>query len=426
MTEHKKPSDLPEINRLLPQSEEAERGLLSSFLLAPREVGGMCAERHITAADFHLKKHATIYRHLAKAWAGGESMDGITLTESLRNDHELEDAGGVVYVTEVSTYWPTAANAGRYIEILEEKAALRRLIATCEEFKTRGYDEQADVPNLILAAQQALAAIAIRGAAEQKSFRTLLMETVDSIERGDDATADILSGIESLDAKVRMRRGNFIVIGGEAKSGKTALAGNILANAAVRQEKRVAVFSLEMTATELIKRCISSEGRVNVAMMGRTPSAHEIGGVTRAVVALQNCDIEIVADTCDFGSIVARARQLHAKRPLDLVVLDYLQLAEFSTGRKGETRQEIVAQISRTCKRLAVELDCVFIALSQLNDDGKLRESRAIGQDANAVIAVEKEEDGGRTLRIVAQRNGESGVNAAVQWIPNFTRFESR
>jgi replicative DNA helicase len=386
----------------------------------------MCAERHITERDFYLPAHATVYRCLFNAWSAGDPIDFITITQSLRDSHELEGCGGAGYVTELFTFLPTAANAAEYLEILEEKSALRRLITVCEDYRRRGYEHLYDVPNLILAAQQDIAAVTIRGAVEQKPFRTLLMETVDSIERGDDATADILSGIQSLDALVRMRRGNFIVIAGETKSGKTALAGNILANAAVRQEKRAVVFSLEMTATELIKRCISSEGRVNVAMMGRQPSSHEIGGVQRAVVALSTADIELVCDTYDLGSIIARARQLHAKRPLDLIVLDYLQLVEFSTGRRGETRQEIVAQISGTCKRLAGELNCVFIGLSQLNDDGKLRESRAIGQDANAVISVDKEEDGGRVLRVVAQRNGASGVEAAVQWIPNYTKFEDR
>lgn len=415
-----------ELHRLLPQSPDAERGVLSSLLQSPREIGCMCAERHITEADFHLPAHAIIYRILIKAWADGDPMDFITLTQTLRDSNQLEAIGGPGYVSEVFDFVPTAARAGHYVEILEEKAALRRLIRVCDQFKSRGFEDQTDVANLILAAQQEIGAVGIRGSVEQKTFKALLMETVESIERGDDAQADILSGIQALDEIVRMRRGNFIVIGGEAKSGKTALAGNILTNAAVRQSKRVAVFSLEMTSTELIKRCISSEGRVNVAMMGRSPNEYEVQGVTRGVTALHTADIELICDTYDLGSIVARARQLHAKRPLDLIILDYLQLVEFSTGRRGETRQEIVAQISRTCKRMAGELHCVVVGLSQLNDDGKLRESRAIGQDANAFIAVEKEEDGGRALHVVAQRSGASGVRAVVQWLPQFTRFQDK
>lgn len=414
-----------ELQQLLPSAPDAERALLSSFLIAPREVGNLCAERHIGEADFHIPANATIYRHLHKAWSESRSLDLITLTNAVRDAGELDECGGAANLSELGNY-PTAAMAGEYIEILSSKTTLRRIHLCCAQFARQAVSGSEDAANLLLSAQTALAGISVRGPVAQKSFRAVLMETVDSIERGDDAAAHIESGIASLDELVRMRRGNFIVIGGEAKSGKTALAGGILAHAAIRQERRCAMFSLEMSAVELVKRCIASEGRVNVAMMGRTPAEHEVAGVHRGVAALANADIELVCDTYELGQIVARARQLHAKKPLDLIVLDYLQLVEFSTGRKGETRQEIVAQISRTCKRMAGEMDCVVVGLSQLNDDGKLRESRAIGQDANAVIAVEKDDNGGRTLRIAAQRNGASGVTAAVQWLPQFTKFQDR
>lgn len=117
-------------------------------------------------------------------------------------------------------------------------------------------------------------------------------------------------------------------------------------------------------------------------------------------------------------------RQWHARRPLDLIILDSIQLVEHSTGRKGETRQEIVAQISRTCKRLAGELNCVVIGLSQVNDEGKLRESRAIGQDANAILSVEINADGSRSIRVVAQRNGPSNISVEVKWLAEYCRFE--
>ena len=132
--------------------------------------------------------------------------------------------------------------------------------------------------------------------------------------------------------------------------------------------------------------------------------------------------MHVVCDCYDLPSITATVRQLHAAHPLDIVVIDYLQLVDAASGRKGETRQEQVAQVSRTCKRLAGELNCVVIGLSQLNDDGKLRESRAIGQDANAIIGVDtKDSDGGKL--VIIQRSGASGVTAAVEWHPQFTLF---
>lgn len=409
---------------LLPHDADAERGLLCSFLLAPREVGNLCAERRMIPETFHLPAHTVIFRHLLALWTEAAGIDFVTLTNRIRSAGELEQAGGAPYVTDLFCFLPTAYLAAEYLEIVQGKAVMRAIHAACCRFSALALSGEDSAADTLLSAQNALATILGPQKPASKPFRTLLLETVDSIERGDDTTADVLSGIDTLDALVRMRRGNVIVISGEAKSGKTALAGSILAHAAVHQEKRCAIFSLEMSDVEMVKRAVSCVGRVNLAMVGRPPSQFDMQAIERGVNALKDTDLEVVSDTFDLGGIVARCRQLHAKRPLDLIVLDYIQLVEFSTGRKGETRQEIVAQISRTCKRVAGELNCVVIALSQLNEEGKLRESRAIGQDANAVLAVENTDDG-KQIRVVAQRSGASNVTADVRWIPQFTRFEN-
>lgn len=410
-----------------PKDTEAERALLSAFLTDPRQVGNVCAERRVTTEDFFTPAHATIYGALYRMWADGEAIDFVTLGDSLQKTGDLSSIGGRSYIVETSNYAPVPSMAGNYAEILREKTLLRRLWRVCSQFSTQALQNPPSAPDLLIAAQNALAGICANTSGEPRTFQSRLHEALDSIERGDDATPDISSGLAGLDKLLKMRNGNFIVIAGEAKSGKTALAGTILTNAATRQAKRCVAFSLEMTSVEMIKRMISCAGRVNVSMIGRQPTEYDLQGVQRGATALDSKDIEIEDDCYDLGAIVARLRQLHAKRPVNLVVLDYLQLVEFSTGRKGETRQEIVAQISRTCKRLAGELQCVFLGLSQLNDDGKLRESRAIGQDANAIVAVQKDEDGGRTIRVVAQRSGESGVDAQdVQWLPQYTKFEDK
>lgn len=412
-------------HQILPHDPEAERGLLCSFLLAPREVGNLCAERRLAPEAFHLPAHAIIFRHLLALWTESAGIDTITVTDRLRAAGELLQVGGAANVSGIGMMHPSPVLAGDYLEIVQSKAVMREIHATCCRFSALALSGEDSAADTLLAAQNSLAGICAQPRAQSKPFRTLLLETVDSIERGDDATADILSGIDTLDAIVRMRRGNVIVISGEAKSGKTALAGSILAHASVHQDKRCAVFSLEMSDVEMVKRAISCVGRVNLSLVTRPPSGFDMQAIERGVNALKDTDLEIVADTFDLGGIVARCRQLHAKRPLDLIVLDYIQLVEFSTGRKGETRQEIVAQISRTCKRVAGELQCVVIALSQLNEEGKLRESRAIGQDANAVLAVENDDEGGKKIRVVAQRSGASNVTASVRWIPQFTRFEN-
>lgn len=414
-----------ELRNLLPQSMEAEMSVLSIFFSEPKWAGGVFAERKITESHFHNPNHKRIFTELSRRWAENLPIDMVVVLEDVRRDGRVEQFGGTNYVTLVATFETSRFNLPTHLDILEDKRILREIYQVCTWHREMVLDNPVGA-DLLLAFQEAAMAISVAAIGQSKPFKTRLSDTLDSIINGDDFGADILSGIETLDRIVRMRKGNQIVIAGETKSGKTALAGTILNHAAVEQKKRCAVFSLEMNDVELIKRQISAKGRVNIGMMGRNPSEFEIQGVQRGFEALIEADIEIEHSIFDLGGIVAKARQLHAKKPLDLIILDYIQLVEFTTGRKGETRQEIVAQISRTCKRLAGELQCVIIALSQLNDDGKLRESRAIGQDANAIIVVEKNEDGGRTLFIPAQRNGECPVSAEVQWLPQFTKFENK
>jgi len=171
---------------------------------------------------------------------------------------------------------------------------------------------------------------------------------------------------------------------------------------------------------------ISSIAPINLVTIANPPTTHELDRIERASKTLIGCigRIELVTDIYELHPILAACRSMHKEKPLDLIILDYIQLIDASGQRKSETRQEAVAQVSRSAKRLAAELNCVVIGLSQLNDDGKLRESRAIGQDANAIIAVEPIKDSdGRVLRVVAQRSGASGVACAVDWMPTITKF---
>lgn len=416
----------PDIHRLLPQAIDAERGVLSSFLLSPGHIGNLCLEKGITSDHFHFPHHALIYSTLMELYRENEPIDFITLTQLLRNRGQLDNvAHGAAYITELFTFLPTAANAGFYIEILQEKFTAREIIRVCTEYAARAYEEQDDLPKLLNDAQSAIMSLSREKKTEEMSFQAAIMQAIKNIETGEDCTADIRSGINTLDEIVRMRKGDLIVISGEAKGGKTTLAGTIAVNAAVHQRKRVVVFGLEMMNIETAKRMIATESRVNIAKLGPDPTPEEFERVSAAAVALLHADIETVDSMFDWPALSSRARKLHMKRPVDLILLDYIQLVEWASGKKNETEQEVINKISRACKNLAGELGCVLIGLSQMNEDGKLRGSRAIGMHANAVIAVEKTEDGGRRIRVVGQRNGESNVIAPAQWLPQFTRFEN-
>ncbi len=175
---------LPDIHRLLPQSPDAEQGVLCSFLLSPREVGGLCVERGVSAECFHIPAHSGIFAVLLELWNAAKPIDFITLTQVLRDRNQLDQVGGAAFVTELFTFIPTAANAAYYIEILQEKWTLRRIITTCTEYAARSYDEQDNVPSLLDEVEQHINKIAReRFQANSLSMKDQVMEAIESIEK---------------------------------------------------------------------------------------------------------------------------------------------------------------------------------------------------------------------------------------------------
>jgi replicative DNA helicase len=414
-------------HRLMPSSEVAEMGLLSLILFDPSRSGAICLDRKLTANHFQKPSHQEIYSTLLSSWINGTPHDLVTLTDALRSSGELKKVGGHAYLNEVSTTSMFPSQIGSYIEIIIRDFTRRQMIVICGDFTERAHDDNEDVQQVLTDMQTQVAAITMEPPKRRKAFQDILLDTISSIENGDPHKADIRSGIASLDAVVRMQRGNLIVIAGMAKAGKSALAGTIMLHALVEQGLRVVIISLEMNAEEIALRMISSIGGINLRAIGNSPTAHEMDKISRAADVLYSCvgRFEIVTDARELHPILAACRQLHKEKPLDLIILDYIQLVDSSGQRKNETRQEVVAQVSRSAKGLASELNCVVIGLSQLNDDGKLRESRAIGQDANALISVDATEGDGRILSIVAQRSGASGVDCEVDWMPTTTTFQT-
>ena len=414
-------------HRMLPSCDDAEKGLLSVLLNDPGKAGAICLERKLLAENLHSPIHRDIYGLLISSWIDGKPHDLITLTDALSESGQLHAAGGAYYLTDVATTSIMPSMLSSYIEIIQRDSARRKMLAICADIEQRANDDNEDAQQVLTDLQSQVAALTLEPPVKRPAFREILLQTLEDIESGDRRKADIQSGIDSLDAVVRMQRGNMIVIAGEAKSGKTALAVTVMIHALLQQGLRCAMISLEMTAEEITQRMISSIGRQNLTIVTSPPTEDQILRIGRASSALISCigRVELVTDVYELHPILAACRAMHKEKPLDLIVLDYIQLIDASGQRKSETRQEAVAQVSRSAKRLAAELNCVVIGLSQLNDDGKLRESRAIGQDANAIIAVEPQKDGGRIIRVIAQRSGASGVECAVDWIPSTTTFQT-
>jgi replicative DNA helicase len=416
-----------ESHRLLPSCEDAEKGLLSLMLSDASRTGAICLERKLQAENLHSPVHRDIYRLLIGAWVAGTAHDLITLTDAMSESGHLHNVGGAYYLTDIATTSIMPSMIGAYIDLIIRDSARREILRICAQTTERANDDTEDAQDVLTDMQSQVAALTIEPPTKRETFKEILIKTLDDIESGDRRKADVQSGIDSLDAVVRMQRGNMIVIAGEAKSGKTALAVTVMIHALLQQGLRCAMISLEMTAEEITQRMISSIGRQNLLVVATPPTEDQLLRIGRASSALISClgRVELVTDVYELHPILAACRSMHKEKPLDLIILDYIQLIDASGQRKSETRQEAVAQVSRSAKRLAAELNCVVIGLSQLNDDGKLRESRAIGQDANAIIAVEPQKDGGRIIRVIAQRSGASGVECAVDWIPSTTTFQT-
>jgi len=455
---HQKVSYLPDIHRLLPQAPDAERGVLGSYLLAPREIGGLCAEKQIKPEHFHLPAHAQIYATLVELWDANKPIDFITLTQLLRDRNQLEQVGGAAYITELFTFLPTAANAVYYADILQEKFTLREIIKVCTEYAARRYDEQDDVPSLLNDVEQKIFGIAQdRFKEKTASMKDQVMQAIHAIEELYDrrgAITGLPTGLAELDKMTDgLHKAEMIVIAARPSMGKTALAMNIAEHIALEEGKAIAVFSLEMSTSQLVQRLLCSRARVNLGnVRNGFLTERDFPALTTAAAKL--ADSKIFIDDTPGLSILelrAKARRLKSQHNIEAIFIDYIQLLRSTSKRAQDNRQLEIAEISSGLKGIAKELDIPVVVLAQLNrnpeqrsGDSKgrprlsdLRESGSIEQDADVVGLLvreeyyaendeEKEESKGKaTLIIAKQRNGPVG-DVPMTFLKEFTRFENR
>lgn len=455
---HSKVSYLPDIHRLLPQSPDAEQGVLSSFLLSPRDVGGLCAEKLIKPEHFHIPAHATIYGVLMEMWDGNKPIDFITLTQVLNDRSLLDQVGGAAFVTGLFTFLPTAANAAYYVEILQEKFTLREIIRVCTEYAARSYDEQDDVPTLLNDVEQKVFAIAQdRFKDRVASMKQMVVQAIGSIQELYDRRGSITglpTGFADLDKMTDGLHGSeMIIIAARPSMGKTALAMNIAEHVAVDLKKPVAVFSLEMSSQQLVQRLLCSRARVNLGRV-RDGFLAERDFPALQAAASKLAEAKIFIDDTSGLSILelrAKARRLKSQHDIAAIFIDYLQLLRSTSRRAQDNRQLEIAEISSGLKAIAKELNIPVVVLAQLNrnpeqrsGDSKgrprlsdLRESGSIEQDADLVGLLVREEyyadsdeekkdvEGKATLIIAKQRNGPVG-DVPLTFLKEFTRFETR
>ncbi|MEY5011253.1 MAG: Replicative helicase [Verrucomicrobiota bacterium] len=451
-------SYLPEVHRMLPQAPDAEQGVLSSFLLAPRDVGGLCAEKQIRAEHFHIPAHATIYTVLLELWDANKPIDFITLTQVLRDRALLDQVGGPGFITSLFTFLPTAANATYYIEILEEKFTLREIIRVCTEYAARSYDEQGDVPNLLNDVEQKIFAIAQdRFKDRTNSLKSMVVKAISSIQELYDRRGSISglpTGFADFDRMTDGLHGaEMFIIAARPSMGKTAFAMNIAEFVAIEHKRAVAVFSLEMSADQLVQRLLCSRARVSLSKIrDGFLSDRDFPALQSAASKLSTAQI-LIDDTSGLSilELRAKARRMKSQHDIAAIFIDYLQLLRSTSRRAQDNRQIEIAEISSGLKALAKELNIPVVVLAQLNrnpeqrsGDSKgrprlsdLRESGSIEQDADIVGLLVREEyyaendderkesEGKATLIIAKQRNGPVG-DIPLTFLKEFTRFETR
>lgn len=445
---------LPDTHRLLPQSPDAERGVLSSFLLMPLEVGGMCAEKYITAEHFFIPSHRDIFTTLMGLWDRNETIDFITLTQVLRDRSMLDQCGGAAFVTELFTFLPTAANAAYYMEILEEKYTLREIIKRCTEYAARGYDAQDEVPRLLNDAEEGILAIR-EGGRSSKTIRGPKDGVVQAIAKIEElySSRGIITGLATGFADIDketdgLHEGEMIVIAARPSMGKTALAMNMADYLAVDLKKPVLVFSLEMSYGQLMQRALCSRARVNLRRVREGfLSERDFPALQRAASEISESKL-FIDDTAGLNiqELRAKARRFKRSHGIEAIFIDYLQLLHGVSKRAQENRQQEVSEVSSGLKELAKELNIPVVVLAQLSrkaDDRErpvlsdLRESGAIEQDADlvgflireeyyATTDEERHESAGKaTFYIAKQRNGDIGP-IPLTFLKEFTRFETR
>ncbi|MGU3471926.1 replicative DNA helicase [Paenibacillus sp. D51F] len=434
-------------DRVPPQNTEAEQAVLGAVLLQAEAL--ITAMEKIRPEDFYLNQHQIVFEAMIELGENNQPIDLVTLTAYLSDRQQLDEIGGVSYLAKLATVVPTAANVEYYAQIVEEKSMLRRLIRTATTIVSDGYGASDDIGLMLSEAESRIMEIANRRSSSGfVSIRDVLMEVFERVEflyTNKGGSTGIPSGFVDLDKMTSgFQRNDLIIVAARPSVGKTAFALNIAQNVGVRSRETVAIFSLEMSAAQLVQRMVCAESNVDAGRM-RTGflEGDDWEKLTMAIGALSEAEIYI-DDTpgITVSDIRAKCRRLKKERNLGMILIDYLQLIQ-GRGKSGENRQQEVSEISRTLKQIARELEVPVIALSQLSRGveqrqdkrpmmSDLRESGSIEQDADIVAFLyrddyyDKETEKKNIIEIIIakQRNGPVGT-VELAFLKNFNKFVS-
>ena len=432
------------IMRSLPQSLEAEQSVIGAMIIDKSAIAK--ALEKLNEEDFYRDGHKIIFKAIREMFSKDMAVDLVTLLEYLKSTDKLEKAGGVTYISEVSSSIITTANLEAYIKIVEEKSTLRKLIRSATSIIEESYNKQDKVDEVLDLAQKKIFDLAEKqGSNDYEPLSNVLERGFLEIERlfnNKGSITGVGSGIRDLDAKTSgFQKGDMVLIAARPSMGKTTFSLNIAENAALREGKSVVIFSLEMSKEQLAYKLLCSEANVDMLKL-RTGNLDDDDWerIARATGPLSKAKIYI-DDTAGLSVMEMRSkcRKIKMEHGIDMILIDYLQLMSGSSG--SESRQQEVSEISRSIKALAKEMECPVIALSQLSRAPEqradhrpmlsdLRESGSIEQDADVVMFLYRDEYYNKETEdknigeciIAKQRNGPVGT-VKMAWIGAHSKF---
>ena len=438
------------LGRQAPHSAEAEQSVLGSMLIDSRCINDVIGL--LRPDDFYLQVNRDIYETIYEMFSYSQVIDPVTVLDKMRERAVFDENNSTKYIMQLMEITPTAANVKQYARIVRDKALLRKLSDAASEILDTVYDGGGTASDVLEAAEKKIYALRRGNTSDSlEHIGTILLKVFDRLTELSEAGSDISglsTGLHDLDRFISgLNNSNLMLLAARPGMGKTSMALNIALNVAKKYPKRTVVFfSLEMSKTELVTRLISNESFVdNKKLTTGQISVDEWSKIGIASSALAQTDLRVDDNPAvTVAEMNAKCRRID---DLALVVIDYLQLMTASgnkTNYSGENRQQVVADISRSLKIMAKELNVPILCLSQLSRANEnrqdkrpmlsdLRESGAIEQDADEVMFIYRddyynensEEPNVAELIVAKNRHGETGT-IKLQWLPQFTTFADR
>lgn len=450
---NQKTAEKKQQSKVMPHSFEAEEAVLGCIITDSEMAADLLPE--LLTEDFYSESCKIAYEAIKRAYDKNKAIDFVTVCDELERNGEMEKAGGIDFVTRLTTTVPSTANASHYLEIVKELGLKRRLIRASQSIVDEALKNDED--NILAYAEKAIYDISAKN---ERKFPTEISdafnEVVDKfskIAKDKGAFRGVTTGIKALDEVLHgLQKSDLILLAARPSEGKTSLAMNFIENAAILGKATCLVFSLEMSKVQLAQRMLCSHARVSMSKaLNGTLEMREWEQLWAAKEELGNTNI-LIDDTSSItpSDMISKCRRVKAKYgKLDLVMVDYIQLMTSGKKSNSDNRQQEVSEISRKLKLLARELDCPVLALSQLSrliENRKppipqlsdLRESGAIEQDADVVMFIynpNKASSGNsenfngngnsglKDIIIAKHRNGET-TSVPVRWIGEYVRFE--